>query len=354
MNELKHFYCTFQLKGLHDPDEDGPNIGRFSGYASTFGNIDRTDDVIEKGAFTESLEDLRSRDRQIRMLSQHDRFELIGGFPPGMAREDDRGLFVEGNINLDTIKGAESFSLMKQGVLTDLSIGFIPVESERIDGINHITKIELFEISLVTEPANIEARITAIKAIVPFQDLPLADIGMAWDSEAAIVRVKEFTESEDVPPDTYRNGFLWHDRSEAQEFGSYKLLIATVIDGQMVAVPRGVFAAAAAMQGARGGVFIPEQDRPGVIRNIERYYEKMGRESPFEKGFSPDELKGLGRGDLVGFLRSSPLLSKNGAEFVASRIHTRSVDQANDNQADGLRTLRNTLISLRNEGRRHA
>lgn len=341
-NERKHFDCHFEVKAVNEPEE-GENIGTFEGYASTFGNADRVDDIIVKGAFVDTLKSHQDRNRQIRMLSQHDRHNLIGGFPSQDAFEDERGLFVKGNINLDTQRGRENFALMKQGVLEDMSIGFIIRDSEMNDGMQFIKEVELFEISLVTEPANPEAQITAIKAVVPFQDLPLADIARPWDSEAAVGRIREATGSEDTPSDTYRNAFLWYDRANADDFGAYKLPIATVIDGRMTAVPRGVFAAAAAMQGARGGVFIPENDRPGVIRNIERYYEKMGRESPFEKGFSPSEIKGLGRGDLVAFLRSGPVLSKSGAEYVAAQIHGGSGEQAADTQADGLLALKATL-----------
>ncbi len=345
MNEMKHFDCHFDVKTV-GVSEDDANIGVFEGYASTFGNTDRVDDVIVRGAFAKTLKDHQGRKRQIRMLSQHDRYTLIGGFPSDDAFEDERGLFVKGNINLDTQSGRESFALMKQGVLEDMSIGFITRDSEMSDGKQMIKEVDLFEISLVTEPANQEAQITAIKAVVPFQNLPLADVGRAWDSDAALGRVRELTGSEDGPSDTYRKAFLWYDRANADEFGAYKLPIATVVDGRMVAVPRGIFAAAAAIQGARGGVFIPEADRPGVIRNIERYYEKMDRESPFEKGFSPDEIKGLARGDLVAFMRSGPTLSKNGAEFVASKIYGGPGKQVADKQADGLRLLKETLTQI--------
>lgn len=346
MNTKKFFDCHFDVKSVTDPEEGGPNIGSFEGYASTFGNPDRVNDIIAQGAFTNTLSDHKARKRQIRMLSQHDRYNLIGGFPPEDAKEDDRGLFVKGNINLDTQRGREDFALMKQGVLEDMSIGFIIRDSEMNDGAQVIKEVELFEISLVTEPANQEAQVTAIKAVVPFQDLPLADPGRTWDADAAIGRVREFTASQESPSDTYKNAFLWYDKADAEEFGAYKLPIATVVDGRLVAVPRAVFAAAAAIQGARGGVFIRDVDRPGVIRNIELYYEKMGRESPFEKGFSPDEIKGMGRGDLVAFMRSSPPLSKNGAEYIASQIHGGSGEQVAEKQADGLRMLEETLSNL--------
>lgn len=338
MHEKKHFDCHFEMTKAADPEEGEPNIGKFEGYASTFGNTDRMDDVIVKGAFAETLKSHRSRKRQIRMLSQHDRRNLIGGFPSEDAKEDDKGLFVKGNINLDTQTGREDFALMKQGVLEDMSIGFIIRDREIKDDVQFITKVDLFEISLVTEPANQEAQITAIKSIVPFKDLPLADIGSDWDTAEASTK--------DLP----ESAFLWHDKDDDCEETAYKMQIATMVDGELKAVPRAIFAAAAAIQGSRSGRSVPKSAHNGVIKNLEQYYEKMGRESPFEKGFSPDEIKCLGRGDLVAFLRSSPALSKNGAEYIAAKLHGGSAEQVADNQADGLRNLESTLKTILKKG----
>lgn len=341
--KMKHFDCHFEVKATTDPTQDEPNIGKFEGYASTFGNTDRMDDVIVKGAFTESLNSLRDRGRQIRMLSQHNRHNLIGGFPSEEAFEDDRGLFVKGNINLGTQRGREDFALMKQGVLEDMSIGFIIKDNEIKNDIQFIKNVELMEISLVTEPANQEAQITDIKSIVPFQNLPMADVGHNWDISAAEVKLKEFSDSGDAHPNTYESAFLWHD-PDANDNSQFKMQIGAIVDGQLKAVPRAIFLASAILQSSRSS--IPEGAHDDIIKNLEQYYEKMGRESPFEKGFSPDEIKCLGRGDLVAFLRSGPVLSKNGAEYIAAKIHGGSGEQVADNQADGLRTLGTTLDSI--------
>jgi hypothetical protein len=67
------------------------------------------------------------------------------------------------------------------------------------------------------------------------------------------------------------------------KFGSYKLPIADVIRSQLKAVPRAVIAAAAVIDGARGGAKIPPDDIPGIKANLARYYEKMGEQPPWEK-----------------------------------------------------------------------
>lgn len=144
---------------------DGIKYGRIAGYASTFGNLDRVGDVVVAGAFKKSIEEFQADSRPVRMLYQHDNCDLIGGFIPHTMREDSNGLFVEGDINLAVQKGAEAYALAKQGVLTDMSIGYSVEDFELKDGVRYLTEIRLWEISLVTEPANPKAKITAVKTV---------------------------------------------------------------------------------------------------------------------------------------------------------------------------------------------
>ncbi|MDD3371568.1 MAG: HK97 family phage prohead protease, partial [Alphaproteobacteria bacterium] len=80
-------------------------------------------------------------------------------------REDDNGLHVEGRLALRTQKGGEAHELLKLGALTGLSIGY-RVVSSRIDPKRKariLSEVDLFEISLVTFPANDAARIDDVK-----------------------------------------------------------------------------------------------------------------------------------------------------------------------------------------------
>jgi hypothetical protein len=61
------------------------------------------------------------------------------------------------------------------------------------------------------------------------------------------------------------------------------LLVADVIDDRLTAVPRGVMAAAAVMQGSRGGVDIAHDDIDRVKGHLGRYYAKMDDTSPWER-----------------------------------------------------------------------
>ena len=81
----------------------------------------------------------------------------------------------------------------------------------------------------------------------------------------------------------YRDAHAWYDAEKKQNFTAYKLLIADVVDGRLVAVPRGVMAAAAVMQGSRGGVDLPDSDIQRVKNHLARYYAKMGETAPWDE-----------------------------------------------------------------------
>jgi hypothetical protein len=120
-------------------------------------------------------------------------------------------------------------------------------------------------------------------AVTSFQDLPLADTDREWDGDAAEDRVRRWAKAEDGPNEKYRDAFVWYDAEKKDTFGAYKLLVADVIDGKLKAVPRGVMAAAAVMQGSRGGVDLPDRDRDRVKSHLAKYYRKWGDKAPWER-----------------------------------------------------------------------
>lgn len=130
--------------------------GSFEGYASTFGNIDLVGDVVLKGAFN-GIEG-----KTIKLLYQHDTDKPIGILS---AKQDDIGLFVKGEINLDVQLGREVKSLMKQGALDAMSIGFITSDWDYDNkNVRQLKKLDLKEVSIVTFPANELALITSVKS----------------------------------------------------------------------------------------------------------------------------------------------------------------------------------------------
>ena len=119
-------------------------------------------------------------------------------------------------------------------------------------------------------------------SVTAFQDLPLADRDRAWDGDAAEQRVRTWAGAEDEPNEQYRDAHVWYDAENKDNFSAYKLLVADVIGGKLQAVPRAVFAAAGVMQGARGGVDIPNGDVDRVKSHLAKYYAKLGDTPPWE------------------------------------------------------------------------
>jgi hypothetical protein len=117
--------------------------------------------------------------------------------------------------------------------------------------------------------------------VTTFQDLPLADRDRSWDADAAEQRVRRWADAEDQPTKRYREAHVWYDGDAPDEFGSYKLPIADVIDGRLKAIPRGIMAAGNVLQGGRGGIDLPREDVDRVRSHLARYYEKMDEEPPW-------------------------------------------------------------------------
>ena len=277
--ELERKEFKFEIKSVNED-------GIFEGYASVFGNKDSYDDVVEPGAFKKTLQEKKT----FPLLWYHSPREPIGIVEE--AYEDGKGLKIKGKINLAVQRGKEIYHLLKQGAIKGLSIGFQTVKEAWEGNIRKLKEIKLWEISLVTFPANELALVESVKAVVPFQNLPLADEKTPWDKNKAVARVRAWAGGPDkdkIKWSKYRKAFLWYDAEDPENFGSYKLPIADVIDGTLKAVPRAIFAAAAVLQGARGGVNIPDADKEKIKRHLEKYYAKLDRTPPWKKGLSLDE-----------------------------------------------------------------
>jgi hypothetical protein len=121
-------------------------------------------------------------------------------------------------------------------------------------------------------------------AVSAFQDYPLADRDREWDGAAAEKRIRAWAEAEEEPNAQYRDAHVWYDSDNKDNFTAYKLLIADIIGGKVRAVPRAIIAAGNVMQGSRGGIDLPEQDVDRVQGHLAKYYKKMGKDAPWERG----------------------------------------------------------------------
>lgn len=128
-----------------------------------------------------------------------------------------------------------------------------------------------------------------VKGVVPFKAAPVVD--GPWDAAAARKRLRAWAtagEGEDAKIDfaKYRRGFAWFDSSKPDDLGSYKLPHHDIRNGKFVTVKAGVEAAAAAVDGARGGAGIPEGDRDKVKTHLGDHYHQWDGKPPWDGGKS--------------------------------------------------------------------
>lgn len=152
---------------------DVKDDGRFTGYGSVFGVEDSYGEVVAPGAFTESLKELAAKGRRVPVLWQHKTSEPIGIYDE--LSEDTLGLKVSGLLAVEFDELAKrAHGHMKMGSVTGLSIGYWVRESsyDEKTHVRTLTRLDLVEVSLVTFPANDDARVDAIKMKLAHGQLP--------------------------------------------------------------------------------------------------------------------------------------------------------------------------------------
>ncbi|MCE2916744.1 MAG: HK97 family phage prohead protease [Rubrivivax sp.] len=192
--------ASFSLRELKLAPSESKEM-TFEGYGAVFGNVDSYGDVIQPGAFAESLAASAQSQVWPAMLLQH------GGYgfgaedmtPIGIwtsLAEDGVGLKVTGKL-ADTARGREAYALLKmepRPAISGLSIGYIAKEwqqrSKPEEPRRTLKKVDLLEVSLVTFPANGKARISAVKS--------LDEIASLADAEAFLREVGGLSKSQAV------------------------------------------------------------------------------------------------------------------------------------------------------------
>lgn len=153
------FDAELKIKSVKDS-------GEFSGYGSVFGVKDSYDDVVLKGAFEKSLANWKEKESFPALLWQHRMDEPIGVYTK--MEEDDHGLYVEGRLLIEGDPLAKrAHAHMMAGSLKGMSIGYTLDDSgweyDKDKGVFLLKEVGLWEVSLVTFPANEQARIEQVK-----------------------------------------------------------------------------------------------------------------------------------------------------------------------------------------------
>ena len=211
---------------LLDADE---YAGIVKGYGSYFGNKDSDNDIIMKGAYKKTIAENGNR---VKYLYQHNMMQPIGKMKE--MYEDDKGLVFVAEI-AKTQLGKDVVELMKSGVLTENSVGIMPIQKENKNGYREISEVKLYEISAVTLAANEEAKILDVKGNVDYNKLSKRydnlckiirkgeisdDLGYALEAE--ILKLKSLFMEFTKPTDDVT---LPNVESKTQDFDMYSYLI---------------------------------------------------------------------------------------------------------------------------------
>jgi len=252
--------------------------GEFEGWLTKYGELDLKGDIVEKGAFDKALQ----RQKEFPLLWHHKLDEPIG---IAYLEPVPEGVKVRGKIAIETTRGRDAYILAKQEILKGISYGYFAVNTSYKNGIRYLKEIDIFEVSLVSVPAQPKAQIIEVKHVLHNDDLPLADSDRSWNASEARKRIAKWASSDGsgdkdkIDWDKYKRAFLYVVKGKEENITGYKFPIADVIDGRLYAIPRAIYNAVVRLAVAK----IPEEDKEGIRRVLAKYYEKMGKTPPWEK-----------------------------------------------------------------------
>ncbi len=149
-------YRNCRAEHIETREENGAGI--FEGYACLWNQVDDYNSVFERGAFSKTLSE---RANKVKIMYSHK--DPVG--KPMELREDEKGLFIRGQLSLGVEKADEAFKLMKDGVIDTLSLGFNTVSDYYKAGVRYIREAKLFEVSPVVFASNENAMITDVRSM---------------------------------------------------------------------------------------------------------------------------------------------------------------------------------------------
>jgi len=201
-------FMTVEIKAADEAD--GLKVGQFTGYASVFGNKDSYGDVVVKGAFAETLQKYDAGGAGVPVYWQHRMDDPMMNIGITLeAREDDHGLFVKVQLDLDNPNGAQTHKLIKEGRVKQMSFAFTVVERKWVDTeedfYQELTQLDLHEVSVVPVGANQETELLAVKSMfvgspeeTKAVDLLLKAIGLIRQGEdSGVVEPEEVVRDEE-------------------------------------------------------------------------------------------------------------------------------------------------------------
>lgn len=133
--------------------------GIIEAYVSIFGNVDQAGEVIDRGAFMESLQ----RKLPKGVWSHNWEMPIATTLE---AREDEKGLYIKGKLIKGVAKAEEALALLKEGAIDEFSIGYSVLEDYiGEDGFRHLKRLKLYEWSPVLVGCNPATELLSVKSL---------------------------------------------------------------------------------------------------------------------------------------------------------------------------------------------
>jgi hypothetical protein len=191
-------------------------------------------------------------------------------------------------------------------------------EDEPYRVIQSYSSFELAKVTLVSVQAAPDLRISddtgtsmpqGVPALVAagvrssgWGSMPIAATDAAWDGSGAAGRVASWAGVDEDGAgqsawDKYARAFLYQDPdADPMTKGAYKLGVADVVDGELTLIPRGVYAVAGVLNGARGGASIPAGDQDRLKTVVSGLYERIAKAAGDDSITAPFALTASGTG----------------------------------------------------------
>ena len=185
----------------------------------------------------------------------------------------------EGSVSGAAQEASEEDPILRIAVWGPVGDGYEPTGESVAVPVSSVEKID--PLPAPTADAEVEASVEApavvTRATPDEADFPLApkETEWSWDADAA-------NEVLGDPPDwsRFQSVHLYFDPDRSEVRAGYKLPVAKVIDGEIHLVFRGLVAAVAALNGARGGVDLSDEDRKAAYDLAASYYGRFEEEAP--------------------------------------------------------------------------
>lgn len=160
---------TLDRRSLKAGPDDSLGEGVFQAYASVFDNVDSYGDIVRKGAFARNLKEWEEKSAALPLLWGHDMYDPFSNLGDVKeAREDDHGLWIEAQLDLENPKAMQVYRMLKGRRVDQMSFAYdtIGSKSATLNGrdVRELLDLDVYEVSVVPLGANAETEVLLVKA----------------------------------------------------------------------------------------------------------------------------------------------------------------------------------------------